>query len=282
MKVLIAGNPTRGKQWEKYLRKRPSVKEVVVTSGFQGEAVDAIILLDDSPGNLTHLLHIIRQEISVYLVSQLPADAEVLQKIHHTAEEAGVTVQFSHWASFSPMARWVKNGLGTGSHFINIQKQEHGRSIPKSDHFRRGWMDELAYVISLQDSSVQNISAQAIHLQKQMIGVHIMLRFDNSDVATIRYLGISSADHHERLIQSGNSIFICDILTQKCTRYSTSNKSNLLNADYQSFDATATAENSLDSFFRSIKSGIPNVFSSRQALQTARLANQVDEILARV
>lgn len=282
MKVLIAGNPTRGIQWEKYLRKRPTVKEVIVTSGFQDEAVDAVILLDDTPGNLTHLLHIVRQSIPVYFVSRLPADAEALQKIHHASEEAGVAVQFSHWSSFSSMTRWVKNGLGKGSRFIEIQKQDKGRIIPESDHFRRGWMDELAFVISLQNSSVQNLSVQPIQLQNRLIGVHILLRFDNSDVATIRYLGISARDHHERLIQSDTSMFMCDILKQTCTRYTPTNNSSLLNAETQSFDATTTAENSLDSFFRSVKSGKPCSFSSFEALQTAQLANKVDEIMGRV
>jgi len=175
-----------------------------------------------------------------------------------------------------------KKRPGKGPLFIDIQKQAKGRTIPESGHLRHGWMDELAYVISLQNSSVQNISAQPIQLQNQLIGIHLMLRFDNSDVATIRYLGISDSGRHERLIQSGNSMFICDVLAQKSTRYTKSTEGMLLNAGHQRFDASTTAEISLDSFFRSIKSGKPGGFSSAQALQTARLAGQVDEIIARV
>jgi len=281
MKVLIAGNPERGKQWEKYLRKRQTVKEVVVTPRYHDETTDAVILLDDSPDNLNKVLHIMHRGIPAYLVSKLPAEIQTLQKIQHASEEAGVCVQFSHWASFSSMTRWVKQKLGTGSRFIDIQKQDRGRSIPKSDHFRHGWMDELAFILSLQKRSVQNITVQPIQLQKKLIGVHILLRFDNSDLAALMYMGVAAAHRHERMIQNESSMFVCDIISQKGSRYSTSNDNKLLNADHQSFDASVTAENSLDSFFRSIKSHKPSGFSASQALQTARLANQVDDILAR-
>lgn len=281
MKVLIAGNPTRGKQWEIYLRKRFLVSEVIVTPEFQGEAVDAIILLNDSSSKLTHLLNIIRQGYPVYLVSHLSTDVDTLQKIHHASEESNVSVQFSHWASFSSMTRWVKKNLYSGPRFIEIRKQERGRTIPEPDRFRQTWVDEIAFITSLQESSVQQINAHAIKLKGQSIGVWFMLRFDNGAVASMHYLGVSTNDYHERIIQSENSVFICDILIQKATQYTSSGDSNLLYADHKSFDASTTAENSLEYFIRSVKTHKPSGYSSSTGLQTARLANKIDDLLKR-
>ncbi|CAN5233550.1 hypothetical protein BH23BAC3_BH23BAC3_06950 [soil metagenome] len=281
MKVLIAGNPTRGKQWEIYLRKRSSVTEVIVTPEFQDEAVDAIVLLNDSPSKLILLLNIIRQGYPVYLVSHLSTEVDTLQKIYHAAEESNVSVQFSHWASFSTMTRWVNKNLGSAPRFIEFRKQERGRTIPTTDRFRQTWVDELAFITSLQKSSVQHITAHAIKLKGQPIGVYFMLRFDNGAVASMHYTGVSTTDYHERIIQSENSVFICDILNQKATRYTTSDDSKLLNADHQSFDSSTTAENSLEYFIRSIKTHKPSGFSSSTALQTARLANKIDDLLKR-
>lgn len=281
MKVLIAGDPTRGIQWEKYLRERSSITEVIVTSELQDESVDAVVLLDDSPAKLTNLLNIIRKGFPVYLVSQLSTDTNMLQKIHHASEESNVSVQFSHWASFSALTRWLKKNLESDPRFIEIRKHERGRTLPEPIKFRQTWLDELAFITSLQKSSVQQITAHPIQLHRHRVGVHLTFRFDNGAVASIQFMSISSADSYQRLIHSASSVFMCDLLKQKVTRYSILADSNLLNAEHQTFDSSSTAENSLEYFIRSVKTHKPSGFTSSAALQTSRLANKVDDLLKR-
>lgn len=282
MKVLIAGNPTRGKQWEKYLRKNSSVSEVIITSEVQGEKVDAIVLLDDSPANLTNLLMLIRQGYPVYLVSHLSTDTDMLQKIYHASEEANISVQFSHWSSFTSMTRWVRKHLNSAPRFIDIRKHELGRSVPDQNRFRQAWIDELAFILSLQRSSVQQVSVQPIQLQAHRIGLHITIRFENSTLAALHYMAIASEDYHKRFIQAENSLFICDSSTNKATYYSSAGDNNqLMNAEHRSFQSTFTAEISLDYFIRSIKTYKPSGFTSSTALQTARLAQEIDDQLRR-
>lgn len=281
MNVLIAGDPRRGKQWEKYLRKRPSVRQVIVTSEFRDEPTDAVVLLDDSSEKLIKVLHIIHKGIPVYLVSHLTTDLHALQKIYHASEEANVSVQFSHWSSFSSLTRWIKMNLDSAPRYIEIRKHERGRTIPVQEHYRQTWLDELAYIITLQKSSVQQLYAHPVQLQNQKAGIHVSLRFDDGSVASVQYLGVSSANTHERLIQSDTSFFICDALNHTATRYSSADHVKLLKTEHQTFDSSSTAENSLVYFLRSVKTYKTSGFSAADALHTARLAHKIDNLLKR-
>ncbi|NBC26326.1 MAG: hypothetical protein GVY08_05665, partial [Bacteroidetes bacterium] len=81
MKLLVAGDKIRGKQWEKYLRKKLSVTEVTLTTDLQNPAADAVVLLNESPGTLHKLLTLVQKGMPVYLVSSLPTDVGFLQKL---------------------------------------------------------------------------------------------------------------------------------------------------------------------------------------------------------
>ncbi|REL24319.1 hypothetical protein DYD21_19120 [Rhodohalobacter sp. SW132] len=282
MKVLVAGDITRGEQWETYLRSRLSVSEVIVASEFRGETVDAVILLDQSHDQLEILLEIVKKVLPVFLVSSLHTDRNMLQKVYHASEEAGVPVQFSHWSSYSSMSRWIRKHLNSAPRFIEIQKHDRNRSVPDRDDFRRIWRDELAVITSWQKSTVQQITAHPIQLTKQRIGIHCTIRFDNGAVGVLNYHSVSPADSHQRTFQNRDTLIHCDILSQKSTRYTPIENSTVLNSDHRTFDPHDSAENSVDSFIRSIKSDKPGAFSIADALQAARVADRVEELLKRV
>ncbi len=279
MRLVIAGDIVRGKQWEKYLRERASVREAIVTPEFRGEDTDAVVLLDDSAAGLAQVLQIIKKGYPVYLVSPLPTDIDELLKVYHASEEANVSVQFSHWASFSSITRYMRKYINTGPQYIEIRKSDRGRTVPRPDTFRQAWVDELALIVTLQNGSVQHITAKPVVLQDLTAGIHISMRFDSGSVASIHYMAVSPAEKYERHIQSNNSLFFCDILAQKTTRYSAENSTSLLQADYNTFDSTDTASNSLDIFIRSVKTRKPSGFSALNALQTARLAKRIDDLI---
>ena len=279
MKLVIAGDIDRGKQWEKYLRERASVREVIVTPEFRDEETDAVVLLNDSPFGLTKVIQIIKKGYPVYLVSRLPTDIEELKKVYHASEEANVSVQFSHWTSFSSITRYMRKYISSGPQFIEIRKADRGRTVPPPDKFRQAWVDELALIVTLQNSSVQQITAKPVKLQNLTAGIHLSIRFDSGSVATIQYMAVSPAESYERTVQSNNSLFVCDILAQKTTRYAAENGSSLLQAEHKTFDSTDTALNSLDYFIRSVKTRKPSGFSALNALQTARLASRIDELI---
>lgn len=281
MKILVAGDKTRGKQWEKYLRKKLSVTEVTVANGLQNVAADAVVLLNETPGNLRKLLSLVQKGVPVYLVSSLPTDVRLLQKIYHTSEEANVSVQFSHWASFSPMTRWIRKNISSAPRYIDIIKNDHGRTLPEPLRFKQSWVDEIAFVLSMEESSVQSIIAHPLTIGDKKAGIYISVRFDNGSISSVRYMSLSVAEQHERIIQTDSSIFKCNISGQKATHYYSNSSPSLMEAKHRTFDPSVTAENSLEYFLRSIKTHKVSGFSASLALQTARLARHVENQLRR-
>ncbi len=95
MKIAILGETARASAWEKHLRKLSVITEVVITSSIpERNSVDAAILLDNTDQKLNSLEQLIKLGIHSYLVSHLPLDKKALEKVHHSAQEADVRVQF--------------------------------------------------------------------------------------------------------------------------------------------------------------------------------------------
>ena len=112
MKIAILGERNRASAWEKHLRKLSAISEVVITSSIPvKDSVDAAILLDNTDLKLNSLEQLIKLGIHSYLVSQLPLDEKALEKIHYSAQEANVRVQFSHWPSLAPASLWMKQKI---------------------------------------------------------------------------------------------------------------------------------------------------------------------------
>jgi len=281
MKFLIAGEAERGQQWERYLRKKESVTEVIVTPVYQGESVDGIVLLDESDSRLDTLLELIRNGVPSYLVSTLPLDTKKLQVIFHASEESNVSVQFSHWPSFSPMTRWVRKNLSETPLLVDIRKTVRGRTFPDPNRFLSAWIDEVAFILSLQTSSIQHITALPVRFREKDLGLHLTLRFDNGSVGSLHYLSVSGSESHQRVIQSKSSLITCDVDTQKAICYKPGEDFKLLNSVNASFDPSETAEISLDAFIRSIKTHKQSGFSALQVLRLAQLKDRITAQLIR-
>lgn len=277
MKILIAGDTTRGKQWERYLRKSVSVTEVVVSSAAQNEKADAIILLDNSASNLDNLLGLIRKGNSVFLVSDLPLQIQQLERIYHTSEESNVSVQFSHWPSFTEMTRWVRKKVQNIPLLIDIQKTFKNRSLPDPMQVKMGWADELAFLLTLQKNHVLNTSVLPIQINNKFAGIHLTLRFNSGAIGSLRYFTIAPSETHQRVIHSRNSICYCNVQENTATNYSTGMDSySILDSKVLTFDPKTTVHHSIDAFIRSLKTHKPSGFSAADALQTARLVKKIN------
>lgn len=279
MKILVAGEPARARQWEKYLREINSVRQVILSRTVSEESVDAVILLNDKSENLDQLIHILQKGYHAYLVSKLPLNIKKLQQIYNISEEANVSVQFSNWPSLSAMTHWTKKRLKDNPRLIQIRKYYCGRRIPDDDWMSHQWTDELAYIFSLQNSTVQNISAFPIKLKKHLTGIQIMIRFDNASVASLHFLAVGDNDQHERIIYSNNAFIHCNIQSQKTICYTPDEKSNILKVEHGSFDPADTAPQSAEYFIRSVKMYKESGFSASKALQTARAATKIQKLI---
>lgn len=279
MKILVVGEPARAKQWEKYLRGINSVQQVVLSQTVSEESVDAVILLTDKPDKLDQLIRILQKGYHAYLVSKLPLHIKKLQQIYNFSEEANVSVQFSHWPSLSAMTHWTKKRLKENPRLIQIRKYFRGRRIPDDDWMSHQWTDELAYIFTLQNSTVQNISAFPIKIKKRLIGIQIMIRFDNASVASLHILAVGDKDQHERIIYSNNAVIQCNIQSQKAICYTPVENTNILKVEHGSFDPADTAPQSAEYFIRSVKMYKESGFSASKALQTARAATKIQKLI---
>lgn len=282
MKILVAGEPARAKQWEKYLREINSVQKVILSQTVSEESVDAVILLSDKPDNLDQLIRILQKGYPVYLVSKLPLDLKKLQQIYNISEEANVSVQFSHWPSLSAMTHWVRKRINNNPRLIQIHKYFRGRQIPDDDWVTHQWTEEIAYIFSLKNSTVQNISSFPIKLNRHLTGIQVMIRFDNASVASLHFLAVGDKDQHERIIYSKNSIIQCDLRSQKTACHTPEENSNILKAEHGSFDPADTAPQSVEYFIRSVKTYRESGFSASKALQTARSVKKIKKLISKI
>ena len=274
MKIAIIGEKNRAKAWEKHLRQLASVQEVIISPSLISDHVDACILIDDTPKNL-HLLHdSIRAGHHSYLVSQLPLDTEMIEKIYHASEEAKVHVQFSHWPSHSPSTQWIKQQIERPE-ITQIKKDLSSDSYSNSNRaFEQHWMDEVAFIIKFHSTGVQSIIAKPVRSGDYWTGLQVVIQFDDGSVADLQCSTVAKGDYHQRLIGSGKVIIDADVNRQKARKISV-NQSGRVEISEKSFDATQTAELSVQNFIKSIQMNKKSEFSAYDALQTVRLYNKI-------
>ena len=83
MKISIIGEKARAATWEKHLRKLSVINEVIFTSSLAAATdTDAVFLIDDSDSFLNNLYNSIRSGYHTYLISRLPVDSIMLEKIY--------------------------------------------------------------------------------------------------------------------------------------------------------------------------------------------------------
>lgn len=280
MKISIVGEKERASAWEKHVRKLSVVKEVVITSNLQlSDDPNAVLLIDDSSENLQRLLNSIKAGHHTYLISKLPTDLPLLEKVFHASAEANVNVQFSHWPSLSESMNWIHQQVKKPD-LLQIKKESVPRNyrIIDVEDFEHDWIDELALVIKWMGGNIHRYEVKPVKLDKIPLGLSITLRYENSTVVSMQYLASSAKERHQRIFSNQYIMADFNVIKQK-VRLHKLNDLNRIAIQEKVFDPTDTAEWSVVQFIKSIQLGQPTLFSPYDALLTARAVNKINALI---
>ena len=280
MKIAIVGERERATAWEKHLRKLSAVKEVVITTSLSdGKGLDAVLLIDDSKDNLHRLLHSVKGGNHTYLISKLPTDQELLEKLYHVSEEAHVNVQFTHWPSLSESMNWVQKEV-TKPELIQIKKESvplNNRVLSRDD-FHHHWTDELALIIKWMGGNIHRYEVKPIIVKGNYLGMDVTLRFENAALASMQFLATAEKEVHQRIFSNRKVMAYCDVTKQK-VRIFRGNDMDRLTIQEKKFDPTDTAEWSVIQFIKSIQMEQETIFSPYDALRTANTLEQIKSLM---
>ncbi len=275
MKIAILGETTRASAWEKHLRKLSVITEVVITTSIPARnSVDAAILLDNTDQKLITLEKLIKLGIHTYLVSHLPLDKKALEKIHHSAQEADVRVQFSHWPSLAPASLWMKQKIKKPN-LIQIKRNVKFLSgAVNQTEIDHHWVDEVAWIIKELGGNVHRIEAKPLMINQVRLGLNLTFRYEDSSVASIQFSSLGGSNHHQRTISDENTAMDCDAIHQIVHLYRVNDFGNL-KEETKKFDPKSTAEISVLQFIKSIQLKRDTLFNAYDAFQTAKIVDRI-------
>lgn len=275
MKIGVVGPTDRANVWDGYLRNSRMVDDILITSQIHHlKQVDACLLLDDSAKNLERTLNLLKEGIPVYLVATLPNDPETLRKVHSVSEEAGVPVQFSHWPTFSASIHWMQQQM-THPRWIHIERHLlSAQYIENLENFTGFWLDELALVLKWVDGGASKVSARSSVVQDNPVGILIQIQFERGVSASILISLTASQPRHTRIVSDGIQQLELDVLEQqvRSIRFS---KGAHMSIQRHDFDASQTAELSLNRFLKTLQTGREKSFNAFDALQAAKVAREI-------
>lgn len=280
MKIAIVGERERATAWEKHLRKLSTVKEVTITSSLSDSSgLDAVLLIDDTKDNLHRLLHSVKGGNHTYLISKLPTDKVLLEKLYHVSEEAHVNVQFSHWPSMSESMNWIQKEVSKPE-LIQIKKESVplNNRVLSPDDFHHNWVDELALIIKWMGGNIHRYEVKPIIVDSNYLGMNITLRFENASLASMQFLATAEREIHQRIFSNRSVMANCDVTKQRVQIYR-SNNGDRLTIQEKKFDPSDTAEWSIQQFIKSIQLQQETVFSPYQALRTANAMDQIKSLM---
>jgi hypothetical protein len=280
MKISIVGEKERAAAWEKHVRKLTAVKEVVITSDLQvADNPNAVLLIDDSNENLQRLLNSIKAGHHTFLISKLPTDPFMIEKVYHASAEANVNVQFSHWPSISESMNWIHQQVKKPN-LLQIKKETVPRNyrVIDSEDFEYDWIDELALVIKWMGGNIHRYEVKPIKLGTIPLGLSLTLRYENSAVVSMQYLASSVKERHQRIFSNQHIMADFNVIKQNI-RLHKLNDLNRITILEKVFDPTGTAEWSVVQFIKSIQLGQPTLFSPYDALLTARAADKIKSLI---
>lgn len=283
MKIGIVGSADRAVAWEKHLRPHRSVSEVTITAKLSEVGdVDACLLLGGGNKQLQKLLEAVKAGYHTFLIAPLPTNTALIEKVYHTAEEANVLLQFSHWPTLAPASKWMAQKVSSPS-FIQISRKVSYSEFRQSSHeFDYYWIDELAFCLRWINGSVHHMDLKTMQLSHDnTYGLHILLRFDSGATANI-YVDVSSAasDHH-RLASNNLFLLDCNVLEQT-VRLGEENDSGHLFFEKKTFDPSKAAELAVLDFIKSIQLKRPTIYNGYHLLELAKTADKISNRLNRV
>jgi hypothetical protein len=281
MKVAIIGEKSRAIAWEKHLRKLSSIREVVIsTELFSDPEIPAVILINESDGNLRILNEAIRLGLHTFLISRLPSDQKMLESVYHAAGEAGTAVQFSHWPSITPSTQWIRQQIQKPD-LIQIKKEirpvNYSVDIADFDHH---WTDEVAFIVKWMGGNAHRIEAKPVLVEGVPLGLHLTIRFEDASVASLQFSAFGTGDMHQRIFSDRKMMVDCDVTSQHVRLYRV-NDQKRITIQEKKFDPADTAGWALQQFFKSIQMKKETVFSPYDALLTSRIIDKVRSHMAK-
>lgn len=275
MRVGIIGDAKRAVAWETHLRPFEAVREVVIAPTLDDlGTVDAAILIDDSINNLHLLSDAIRLGIHSYLVSRLPSNRKLLEKVYHQSQEASVCVQFSHWPSIAPSTRWMIQQMPKPELIQVIRENSTLNYTDNRGNFNYYWMDELALIIKWMSMSTHRIETKEITLERAEAGLQIHIKFESGSAASIFFLATGMENRHRRIVSDRHLLLDLDVTDQNVRAIRQGGEDHL-DVTSKKFDATRVAELSAILFLKSIQMNQESAFTPYDALTTA---NSVEKI----
>jgi len=281
MKITIIGEKARAATWEKHLRKLSVINEVTFTSSLAAATdTDAVFLIDDSDTFLNNLYNSVRSGYHTYLISRLPIDSIMLEKIYASTQESGVVVQFSHWPSLSESVQWIHQQIEKPD-LIQINR----RTIPANhriidvEDFDHHWIDEIALIVKWMGGNVHRYEIKPIRLGGMYAGLSATLRFENSSVANLQYIAASDYETHQRIFSNRLKMIDADVIKQN-VRIHSINDLGRLTLQKKSFDPSDTAERSVVQFVKAIQLNQWPLFSPYEALQTSKIVDKIRSLMS--
>jgi hypothetical protein len=280
MKISIIGEKARAATWEKHLRKLSAIDEVTFIASLGSiTETDAVFLIDESDDCLTNLYDSVRSGYHTYLISKLPVDPIMLEKIYASAQESGVVVQFSHWPSLSESVQWIHQKIEKPD-LIQINR----RTVPVNhrvidfEDFEHHWIDEIALIVKWMGGNVHRYEIKPVRLGGMYAGLSATLRFENSTVADLQYIAASDYETHQRIFSNRLTMVDADVLKQT-VRVHTVNDLGRITLQKKSFDPSDTAERSVVQFIKAIQLKQWTLFSPYEALQTSKIISKIRSLM---
>ncbi len=278
MRVGIVGEPDRCKAWEDLLVSSSIVTEVSLSRVVAAQkGVDTVVLLEEGDGRFDAALEAIRMGCHVFVVSKLPVHRRDAELLYHSSEEAGVVVQFAHWATFSSASQWMLNTVKKPD-FIHIQREmSHAQFEGSSQGFDHFLIEDLAMALKWADSNVHRIEANASRIKGVLAGAHLLVRFDNGSTAVIYQQVTNTDSRHVRYASNSQHIVQCNVPEQS-VRHGQLGPNGLF-FDKRFYEHTDAANMAVTLFLKSIQLRKPAAYNALDALKLVYALELVEERL---
>jgi predicted dehydrogenase len=278
MRVGIVGEPDRCKAWEDLLVSSSIVTEVSLSRVVAAQkGVDTVVLLEEGDHRFEAALEAIRMGCHVFIVSKLPAHRREAELLYHTSEEAGVVVQFAHWATFSSASQWMLNTVKKPD-FIHIQREmTHAQFEGSSQGFGHYLIEDVAIALKWADSNVHRIEANASRIKGELAGAHLLIRFDNGSTAVIYQQVTNTDSRHIRYASNNQHIVQCNVPEQS-VRHGQLGPNGLF-FEKRFYEHTDAANMAVSLFLKAIQMRKPAAYTALDALKLVYALELVEERL---
>lgn len=283
MKIGIVGSAERAAAWEEHLRPHQSVSEVVLSAKLQGIGdVDACLIIDETEQNLEQLLAAIKMGYHVFLIAKLPVRKEMIEKVYHSAEEANVLVQFSHWPTLAPASQWMMQRIQKPN-FVQVNREiSYTDFLEMERELDDFWIDELAFCLKWIGGAVHHIDIKKTDITAtDSCAIHLFLRFNSGATAGIYVYTCALENRHRRIAANHTQLTDCDVISQR-VRLGKPGQADTVYFESKTFDPSRAAELGVTRFLKSVQINKPTLFNAFDALQLCNTLERVKKRMIRI